>query len=69
MSLLKNNQQAAEKICPRCGRKFACTGDESCWCLNWHLPAGLKAKIQNDYHECLCETCFQELGAKFLGNE
>jgi len=66
---LKNNQQAAEKTCPRCGRKFTCTGNESCWCMDWQVSEDLKAEIQQTYKTCLCEPCFQELGAKFLGNQ
>ena len=40
------------KECTSCDDKFACSGDESCWCFE--LPAINKTSTDVD---CLCKSC------------
>lgn len=45
------------KQCPRCNKIFECRHDSNCWCTRYSLTSNLKAQLQNNYQDCLCEDC------------
>ncbi|MFW5805032.1 MAG: cysteine-rich CWC family protein [Bacteroidales bacterium] len=59
MSPSKINRR--EKLCPRCGNIFTCTGDQRCWCNNHQISAALQRYMALMWKDCLCENCFREL--------
>ena len=50
------------KKCPKCGKEFECTADESCWCNKYSLDSKLSGSL--NYDDCLCEDCLKEMENK-----
>jgi hypothetical protein len=48
------------KRCPKCGRFFACQGDEDCWCEKVRIHRKELHIIMNTYSECLCPRCLKK---------
>ncbi len=49
------------KTCPRCQKKFQCTGDYKCNCMNVKTDPEKLEKIRKKYRSCLCPKCLQQL--------
>lgn len=49
------------KQCPRCNRIFECKHDSSCWCSRYTLTSNVRLYLQNNYKDCLCEDCINEV--------
>lgn len=50
-----------KKICPRCGKEFECVHSIDCWCVTIHLSDRAKANLKENYSDCLCKDCLEEL--------
>lgn len=52
-----------EKICPRCKSEFLCYHENIllCDCSKVNLSEMERAFIAEQYSDCLCMTCLQEL--------
>ena len=50
-----------KKICPRCGKEFECVNSIDCWCVKIKLSDRAKAFLKENYQDCLCGQCLQEL--------
>ncbi len=48
------------KSCPRCGKKFNCTGEEDCWCEGYNILQKDFIRITQDFNDCLCPDCLSE---------
>lgn len=49
-----------KKICPKCKAEFYCHANDSnqqCWCMD--LPHEIP--VPEEYTECLCKNCLEEL--------
>jgi hypothetical protein len=48
-----------EKVCPRCGKHFACfkDSDKECYCSGISLSAAQRQFIAFNYDDCLCSLC------------
>jgi hypothetical protein len=44
--------------CERCGKEFSCKGLKDCWCLS---KPYVRLDKSQDYKDCLCENCLEEL--------
>ncbi|MBP7463261.1 MAG: cysteine-rich CWC family protein [Bacteroidales bacterium] len=49
------------KTCPRCQRRFQCTGDYKCNCMNTKTNPEKLAEVRKTYKSCLCPKCLQSL--------
>ena len=56
--------QMATKICPECGRKFTCDGDNDCWCEHSQVLKKDMIRIMERYTDCLCPDCLSEYETK-----
>jgi transposase len=54
MNTEKNPKQ---KTCPRCGRRFECLHNETCWCFAYVVPPENLEVIRKTYPDCLCPAC------------
>ena len=54
------------KYCERCGLAFECKPGNitQCQCYEFQLSSELKAKIGEEYNDCLCAKCLRELADK-----
>lgn len=53
-----------ELVCERCGNTFVCSSNyKQCWCFS--LP---NVKINENYKDCVCQKCLQELYEKSKNN-
>ena len=52
-----------EKQCPRCQKTFECKAGSitQCQCAQIQLSEELTLKIEQQYSDCLCLQCLQEL--------
>lgn len=62
----KNNQLMQKiliKICTRCLKKFECNWQhiQHCNCSKINLSESAKAYIQNNFSNCICLYCLQEI--------
>ena len=55
-----------EKICPRCGARFSCTGNDKipCHCAEVELDDAQRNYIARKYSGCLCHACLCEIQEK-----
>jgi hypothetical protein len=57
-------------ICPRCGNQFTCTLGINCWCFEKVISEKVRMYIRENYSDCLCEACLDELKeTKYLSEE
>lgn len=49
------------KICPRCGASFECQHGKACWCMDVNLTNHVRDVLKNNYSDCLCRRCLEEL--------
>jgi hypothetical protein len=52
-----------EKICERCGKTFLCTLDINCWCMTVFINPKVEEYISNQFQDCICQNCIQEITA------
>ncbi len=52
-----------EKICESCGNVFLCNEGE-CWCEAVELGNAALRTMQQDYQDCLCETCLRAIATR-----
>jgi len=54
------------KYCERCGSAFECKPGNitQCQCYEFQLSEELKAKIWEEYSDCMCGKCLKELSDK-----
>lgn len=59
------------KYCERCGSAFECKPGNitQCQCYEFQITAELKAKIGEEYSDCLCGKCLREIVEKFSDSE
>ncbi|WP_156781874.1 cysteine-rich CWC family protein [Leptospira tipperaryensis] len=56
--------EVVHKPCPRCGSRFECgAAIDSCACFSVNLSPEAKKIIQENYVDCLCVPCLQELNS------
>ncbi|WP_408605987.1 cysteine-rich CWC family protein [Imhoffiella purpurea] len=57
-----------DKVCPRCGRTFACLAAhvERCDCMRIPLTPAATASVRARYDDCLCGDCLRDLSAGFF---
>lgn len=55
------------KICPRCNASFECRHDnlKDCWCVDVSLDEQQLEYIGNNYADCLCHSCLQDIKDSF----
>jgi len=56
----KDTRPFTLKKCPRCGKEFACYGDNDCWCESVRLHRKEITQILQNYTDCLCPECLKE---------
>ena len=49
------------KTCPRCGKTFECVHSIDCWCVKVKLTDATKAYLKENYSDCLCKDCLNEI--------
>jgi len=54
-----------EKTCERCGKSLVCIGDVNCWCMTVFVPPKVSCYISDNYSDCICNDCINEIKAKF----
>ena len=55
-----------EKTCESCGQVFLCNQGD-CWCDAIQLsPPALRA-LQDQFKECLCESCLRAMASRQTG--
>lgn len=54
-----------KRECERCQAAFECQPNaiEQCQCSQWVLTPATRTLIAQQYQDCLCVSCLQELGA------
>ena len=52
------------KTCPRCGKTFECVHSIDCWCVKVKLTDATKAYLKENYSDCLCKDCLNEINGK-----
>ncbi|MCS2422746.1 MULTISPECIES: cysteine-rich CWC family protein [Bacteroides] len=52
-----------KKVCPRCGAAFECRHDNIrlCHCASVKLDAFQYAYIKENYTDCLCHSCLEDI--------
>jgi hypothetical protein len=46
--------------CESCGEQFICgAGLKGCWCMEIKLDAAARAKMRQQFRDCLCRNCLQ----------
>ncbi len=57
-----------EKVCPRCGTRFACSLDAvmDCLCAGVALDDAQRRFIADNYDDCLCNDCLRILRGDLL---
>ncbi|RHX88065.1 cysteine-rich CWC family protein [Leptospira stimsonii] len=54
--------EALQKPCPRCGNRFECgAAIHQCACFTIKLSLKTKEFIRENYDDCLCISCLNEL--------
>ena len=53
-----------KKTCPRCGKTFECVHSIDCWCVKVKLTDVTKAYLKENYSDCLCKECLEEINGK-----
>lgn len=54
------NRTIRTKTCPKCGHKFRCETNDTCWCDSLNISRENLCKIRQCYLDCLCEECLKE---------
>jgi len=50
-----------EKRCSKCGLPFDCGGLFGCWCWRVKLDAEARATLRQQYADCLCPACLEQI--------
>ena len=58
------NNSTMTKTCPRCGKTFECVHSIDCWCVKVKLTDATKAYLKEQYSDCLCKDCLEEINGK-----
>jgi hypothetical protein len=58
------NNSTMTKTCPRCGKTFECVHSIDCWCVKVQLKDSTKAYLKENYSDCLCKECLEEINGK-----
>jgi len=51
-----------EKQCPACGARFECYAG-GCWCGAVSLSDAARARLGQQYADCLCPACLRQAAA------
>lgn len=56
-----------QKNCPRCDNSFECKPGNitQCQCYGFELSDELKAYLEQQYNDCLCRTCLDNIRVEF----
>ncbi len=54
------------KICPKCNQSFECCADDisKCHCISVKIDTDTIAQLKDEFDDCLCGKCLQELASK-----
>ena len=55
-----------QKKCPICGKDNNCKHDETCWCMEVHIPQELIERIplEKRGQACICRNCVKDFKNK-----
>jgi hypothetical protein len=54
--------------CEACGEDFVCgAGLTGCWCMEIKLDAPTRAKMRQQFRDCLCRKCLERLANQATG--
>lgn len=52
--------------CEACGEDFICgAGLKGCWCMEIKLDGPRRAKMREQFRDCLCRKCLERLAEDF----
>ncbi len=55
--------------CDSCGEDFLCgAGLTGCWCMEVKLDALTRAKMREQFHDCLCRNCLESFANDAAGS-
>ncbi|MGH1336742.1 MAG: cysteine-rich CWC family protein [Aureispira sp.] len=54
-----------KRFCERCQAVFTCQPSNiaHCQCSQWQLSLETRALVAQEFQDCLCASCLQQLGA------
>lgn len=52
-----SNNKTKIKSCSKCGKKFECTHDKTCWCNSFDISKEKLTLLRAKYDDCLCPDC------------
>ncbi|MBA3631287.1 MAG: cysteine-rich CWC family protein [Acidobacteria bacterium] len=56
--------------CESCGKEFSCGAKVGkCWCFEVELKNEALAQLRENFKNCLCENCLENLAANYTKND